>query len=527
MLPYGWTNALKNPRSRKAMLVTINLAGADPTDSANHLALKPGSYCFSTHADVNIAHAGTGRVKPFLPLLGAWPEVTREMSRAERRVQISEAQITLLPDAQLATALEENPTATGRVDVWADGVTLENVAPRIAGKLRVARDRPGGPVRVIISDGDPDKLTNFPPAAISRQDFPAAPDEVVDVALMTAVLGQFPERVICHQIDRERRRFFICAPAADILPQRVQKGGVDLPNGWTIRNATSPRGVSYSEIVFERPVDEIIAGVTQEISCSGGVGISSTNALDFLLKLGGYKISNQMQAELPLFTRDFPMSAMINKSGNVLDIVRNLVAQTSYAFSLRRNEGHLIKLDADAPRIHMGVGTGLMFRIQETEREIPKDKVYNAFEILCGRDHFASSGTSVAALHRVYRDKDHGPQAIRDLCSMSESKYGRRFLQIEANDLAVDVSSQGFVLGCPGGERLADCAARVQTSPPIQDTYLGFWSALAVDLNWRIRLTDASSNFDATPMRVAKIKDSPNGPLITFERDSVSPLIAS
>lgn len=532
-IPPGWVPCLTS-QAPKMALVTVNVQGHDPTDSRHHLALEPGSFTFCSHRDVHVTDSRTMHTIPFWPWLQSWPTVSYRFAPQDRRAEIANTQIQVLAGAKLTEALRDaggGQKATVRVDLWSPGprrsaaITLENVIPLMAGRVTGISDgtRRTGPVTLTVTDGDPDNQVQFPNEVITHVDFPDAPTIVVDGEHVRTIIGPFPNRIFCPQIDRARRRFLIAGHLLVSSPTAVQKGGIDVPpSSWRI--LTDSRATSrapYALIEFNAPIDEISLGITDTVTCSGGVGRTDTNVVAFLANIASLRLTSRAKALLPQFDRDFPLGLEFSSPANVLDLLRSRIfPQTGYAVSFRRNELDIIPLLGNAAETRLGVGTGLLFRIGDQDAETPLDSVFNAFEIRCGRDSGATSAGPVP-LMRIRRDADQGPPAIQALLRRSQAApWGRRFLSVDANDLAVQLDSNFNAVACPGGERLADLLAQLHAFAHQTYTYLATWPVgMALDLNDRVLLTDEDEGLDDAPTRVVQMQYTANGPQVTLQSE--------
>jgi len=515
-----------------AAAVTFGPYGSDPYNSRSHLALQPGSFSFGSDYFAT-KDTRTGREKPFWPWLQSWPTVTKEFAPQERRASISETTVQVLADSRITARLIDRgggQKMTARIDLVpldANGrpmVTLEHVYPLMGGKVSAVQyDRRTGGCSLTITDGDPDVVQVYPPGPITRQDFPDAPPWVVDVNYRRVIVGPFPERLICVQIDRERKVFYLCDPPATLPPTRFQKGGVELPSGLRHEIRQGPN-FRYSAIVSDVAADELLPGVTAEVSCSGGVGINDKNVFELLLsEQQGLQLSANAKMLLSTFNRDFGMGVTFDGQSDVLSLIRNRIqGQTPFCFTLARNQVDLLRLNGVTPTRRLGVGTGLLFRLDKQDPETSVNSVFNAIEVRAGRDQFASSSTTGAApLIRIYRDSTHGTAAIRHLCRKSEQLFGRRFLAIDANDLGVIVNSAGQVIGCPSGEILADLVVKLSAMPHRRHGYqMAYWYA-GLGLNWndRVSLTDPDEKLDDEPTRVVKLSYTATGVEAVFQTE--------
>lgn len=520
MLPAGWQTALSK-RSRKVQLLTLNLYGADP-HGPPHLALVPGSFCFATDFDVHIS-SDYGTL-PFLPLMAEWAPVSRKLVPQERRAETSTARPKVMYYEPFVEALSKRGSVhgvTARIDLWTDGIPIEHVFPRIAGRVTGVDPGPTAksPMTLSVADGEPDRVVSYPGGTITREDFPDAPKTVVDVTARQTIVGFGPDFLRCIPIDNEGRRFYVADPPYTQQP-RVERGGVQIFSGVRLETATTPTGWRYTQIVFDEPVGQYIEGESAEVTVSGGVGVTESGAIDFLLNQAGVLPSPGTRAALDQIRASMDLTGLMSATdASVLQLVRKrFVPQTPYAFTLHRDRAELIDLRADrVARISLGVGTGLMFRMPEQGRPADTDSIYNVFEVQCGRNDL--SGLPMC---RIIRDRYNGTPSQRARCGRSEDQHGRRELEIPAHDLAVQTAPSGAVLGSIAGEALAGLAVELHTPAWQHQRYLADWvCGLALELGMQVDLTDAENGFDETASTVVQIDDTPTGPVVALQTEAL------
>lgn len=513
----GWSSSLQSPGARKVALATVNIFGLPPADPHRHLALEPGSFCVASHPGVNVTHATSTRTVPFWPLLGAWPAIQRRYWPHERRAEISAVDLDILAEAGLTSALLDQgggQGATGRVDLWTDGIDLADVQPLLAGHVvgTPSLPRRTGGTGVRIADGDPDKTAMLPPGPITRAEWPDAPEDVAGIVQRTIIVGPFPERVPCAQIDATGRQWYVCDPACSVQPQRCWVNGVEQRTGWTAERAETPSGLSYSRIVFAQPASQLGAAPVS-VDCGSGIGLREDGAIPLLLSLGGYALTARASALLDVLRRQFDLSVLLNAQGDVWQIVRDrLGAQTPYV--LTQHLGAVDVLDAygTTPTWTVGVGTGLIGRMDAADTETDTDAVVNALEVACGRD--AAAGVPLA---RVYRDATHGPAASRTRCHKSQTLYGRRYKRLDAADLTVEYDAFGRVVGSAAGERLADAMLNRHCFPWRALSYLAdWWPGVLFEPGDCIRLTDAVEGYVDAPGLVGGVTIGAAGPEVVL-----------
>lgn len=522
MLPSGWRERLAVTAPNPTILCTVNVHGLDPSDDRHHLAAQGGSYRFGTDA-LHVVHTASSRTLPFWPLIREWPTVVLAFKPEERRAEIAETTVEIIDGMDCTRAFLAGGgtlAATARLDIALPGLDLARTKPLSAGRVtKVQASARTGALSFTILDGDPEWPVQYPDGPLTRLDFPDAPDVVVDIESRTTIMGPFPERVPCRQIDRDRRRFYLCDPPATIAPNRVYKGGELLQGGYIIQTSSSPTGMQYTEIVFDQAIDEIALGITDEISASGGMGITAVNAITFLLDKAGVTVAPHARQMLTAMDHDFPLSVLVNAQGACLDIVRNrLIPQTPFAFFMHRNRVELLRLGDQTGQWRLSNGGGLLFSLAE-ETDTSFDSIANAIEVLCGRDAFGSQAGPVP-LVRIYRDATRGSARIRELLTRSEALYRRRHMVVEANDLAVDLNADGTVIGSVSGAVLADLLARLHALVHRRFTYVARWDiGLALALNDRVLLTDAEQGIADVPTRVVQLRYAATGPEVTLQTE--------
>lgn len=526
MLGPGW-DANATRRQKPIHLVTINVHGLKPYGNKPHLAAHAGSYCFATEPGINVSDTYSGRIIPFWPLLGTFPTVAYRFSPQERRAEVPSAQIDILPGSGLTEDILDNHSGqavTIRIDKWTHGVTLDNAICLLAGRVDSPQESPfrNGRVRFTAVDGDPRNAREYPPGLITRESFPDAPLHVLDQDTITSILGRAPERIICKPISLDRRTWLYCSPPATVHPNRIEKGGVVLRYGYRTVDLVTPNGIGYTAVVFDNPVDQYTEGIDDTVSASGGTGLTSRNALAYLMDYAGLQWSSESKAELSRLDRDFPLSILVDQqTDSVLDLIRDrLIPQTPFTFTFRNGKGHLIRCGADVPEVPVGIGSNLITRLGEQGQDTSLESVFNAVEVRCGRDQYASTAGPVA-LWRAYRDQHHGAPDVRSLCAKSERLYGRRFLAFDANDLAVNLTENGVPVSCPGGEYMADLLIRQHALPRRSHRYLASMHlGLSLELNWRVSLTDANENLSQKLCRVSEIMHGPVGMELSFVEEN-------
>lgn len=514
-LSQTWQRALGKADARVVLLVTLNVLGRDPADDANHLALQPGSLCCATHGDTFVSDSSRNMVVPFWPYLTGWPEVEWRMMRRDRRAEISETQINLGSAADFGAMLDAvggGILLTGRVDAWTDGVELSDVIPLVAGPCTVdTRERDGGPVKVTLRDGDPEKSPAWPIEPISINEFPDAPSRTFGKGI-NAIIGPAPDEVVCLPIDSlpgSTHREYLYGMNLTAGPQFVLVNGA-VESRWTAEDMVTPGGLRVTKVVFAEALPD-----DADVTASGGVGIVSADPITFLCRWAGVEMDDVTKALLAYENarpdRAFDMSVLGNVQAPVVELLRQrLIPQTPFAMTFERGRLRLLPLDSSTTEIPLSIGSGLSFRLrqQPTTEDVT---IYNSFMVECGR-----KGDSF--LMTVKRDAHNGPAAVREACAVSQQKHGLRpFTEtIKAYDVNVESDGDGNPVRCPSGERLADHYALTFASEPRRIGYQVPWLyGLALERNDRVTVTD--DELTDQPGYIEQVKLAATGPQIVVE----------
>ena len=520
-LPTIWQQLLSARSVPKYLLLTLDLAGRDPSPSgAAHLALQPGALRYATNLGAYVLSA-SGRTVPFLPYLTTWPAIAQTLAIQDRTAEMAEPSFEILASSGLAATLRDRGGALGltaRVDLWCRRTTLEQSIPLLAGVVTDAKvDRRTSGVTLTIADGDPNRAIPWPPGPITLADFPEAPDSVIDVESRTTVSGGDPDNlqwINCIQIDREGRRFYVCDPAGTSGPTIVEKDGEAIETGWhvEVRETSGPSLFEYREIVFDSPVSDLANGINPWIRAYGVIGITNVDPISFYAQVAGLPLSPQAQASLADYFADPRMRLQIvnDQSGNALDIIRTrLVPQTPFAWTQHLGQADLIDLRTPASGYKMGIGNGLLFRTTVQAAQTPSESVFNAFELLCGE---------AGSQYRIRRDKNYASAAIASLLTRSEqANGGRRFLQVPLPDVTVQMDENLSPIGCVAGEALADMYARLHAVSHVSHTYQATWlDGLQAELGDYVLLTDSDEDYDDQPTVIVGRAITATGPQLTF-----------
>lgn len=517
-LSTAWQRRLNVLGMVKQILVTIDLGRSDPGDDQYHLARQAQAYRFCTGNVANVSSAVDGRDYQFLPFVAEWPTVTRTLRPEERKCEITDVPVSLLGSSGFAEVLRDSGAAAGmtaRLDLWAPGIDLEDVLPLAGGRITQARwDRITSGVALTITDGDPMRDTPYPPGPITREDFPDAPAHVVDVESRQTVFGVFTQPLRCVQIDRERKRFYVCDPPL-VMVWTVQKGGEEIGTGWHLETNTAATGWEYSELVFDAPIDDIATGLSDEITCAYGVGISYADPISYLLDVAGVVPNDRAAFLLGTYfsNPELALPVAIDTTGNALDIVRSrLIPQTPFVFTLHRQRAELITLfdiyNRPVSRGTVGIGDGLIFRMAQQSEETQPENVHNALDLRCGD------------AVQVVRDAGHGDDAITGLLTRSTAANGRRYLKLDMPDLWIQLDLMGQPFACPAGRLLADGIARLVAMPHRPHQYQATWlHGMAYELGDRMALADTDQGLDDAPVRVTGLSYQSTGPVVTFQTE--------
>lgn len=504
--------AFDDPGARRVELLTLSPI-ENIADPRRHLARDAMALCVAS--DRGVEASGI----PFWPLLGGWIQAEQRLSFAERRAEIGQAEALVVGEAPTRDLFERyGRRLYYRLDLWSDGVPLEESYPLMAGPVAdISQNTSVGGVRLSLADGDILRNVRYPSDTISLANFPDAPNDVVDVDVATHVIGPFPERLPCIPISADYSRFFVCRPFTDRTPTRVYAGGT-LIAGWHVRRGVAVQDRwDYQELVLDEPVQNY--GSLGGVYCSGGVGDTSDNAIALLLAAAGVSVDRRTQSIIRSLSADFPMSVLVNAQADAMEIVRQrLVPQTPYALTLHRGQVVMVPLEPGRFVQDVEVGGDLIGRTVTEATQTPLSGVFNAIEIRCSRDYYGVANSGSQPLMRVVRDAHHGPLGIRRLLASSEGRYGRRALVVDAADLAVYTDATGLPVRCPGAERLADLLATLHAFSHRQCEYISTWSwGVRAELGMAACVTDPIEGYVRTPVRVVGIRYTAAAPIVTLE----------
>jgi len=539
ILRASWPAIFEREQSRKVILVTLLFGWLDPfRPPRRHIALEPGALRFSTHPDTVVTESATSRKVPFWPWILEWPEIEYRMEPADHRAEIAETTVRLAAGAKIGLELPFQgglQAALARIDLWSDGVTFDGLIRLLQGPVRnAALDARTGGVQLSISDGAPEREVRFPDV-LTREDFHDASEEVIGFAGRQFILGDVVEDLPAIPIDgrddpRGVKRFYVGEPAPfQQNPTQWFKGGraIAPPKVYT---ATMPASlVDYVEAEFEQPVIDLIGGLSGDITFTGARGTTELHPILFLLDAGNYEVSpagRQLLRGLGVVNIE-ELNAVINSPAPILDLVFNrLVPQTSLVGTFRQGQVHFFKLFSDGPQVSLGIGTGLRYRLREAINETPLDNVFNVFEIRCGRTQLGGEQDDLNPLFRILRTPTdpNTPKAMRGLLSQSQQAYGvRAHPPVDAGDLVVLFDEDGVPTGSPAGEALADLLVKLNAHVHRSYRYAATWlRGMALDLNWRVLLTDADEGATDLPTRVVGWRLAATGPVLTLQTEDAT-----
>lgn len=529
MLSQKLINALENRRSRKVILFTLNTDGVDPGDPRFHLARNGSSNTYATQPGVTLTDPDTSRVIEVAPWVLSWPTISKKINVLERRAEIAQTDIQLLADSNLTVALERGAQiATYRLDLWSDGLGLGDVYPLMAGRVIDPPNRPrrGSGISLSLLDGDP--LLDRPVLGqFSRDDFPDAPDEVIGTD-RTLQIGPVQYRSIAVPIDKDGFWFYCFDGAASDDIVQVEKGGAAIPRGEWTQEIVTVGTLTYTAIKLNTAVNNVAPGVMDVISFTGGAGqIIRENAIEQLLWLSGYRLSDRAIAFARSVTRDFPLEIISNEASvtAITLLTDRILPQTNCVLTLSNGVVDIIPIEPGGyDPIPMTLGDNLLYRIPLDESETPIQEVYSQIEVKCGRDQFGSSSGSSKPLLTVRRSPTFGPAKISGLLSRAKAITGLdRTLSLDANDLIVDLDQNFQPTKCLAAERLADVYAKVHSSTHQRHAYKSNWvDGLYATRGERRSLTDSDEGLDAVPcVVVEQLIPDQNGPILTFQTEDV------
>lgn len=523
-----WKYALAHPRSRKVIIVTVNADGIDPFDDSVHLASHPGSYCLSTHTNVEVTDPRNSRRIQVRPYIAAWPPISKKFSPLERRAEIASTQVEVLSESGLADRIASaSQVASYRIDLWTDGIALRDVYPLMAGRIGEAPIRPriGGGISFTAIDADTLK-NRTTIGLLSRDLVPDAPDDVIDTQ-RSFVVGAYFYRQIGRQIDREGTLFYLHDGKASVPPTRVEKGGLPIDaNEWEVVYPMLGGKVLATCIRLLRPVRQLAPGISDIISASGGAGIPDKSAIEVLADLAGWKLSPRAQSVIPRLRQMFPTSALFGtEDTDIMELIAGRFAsQTNCVATLDRGQLDLIPIDYSGNPQILQINDDLIYRIPGETTETSATDVYSQIEIQCSRDHFGSTVDRAKPLYRVLRSPTTGPSDTQRLLARARAAIGvDRPLVITANDLLVRIDGNFQPVACPAGEELADLEAKLRCFPHKIHSYKTKWSTgLECIRGERRTIVDPNEELNGENcMVIEQLLPDESGPIVTFMTEDV------
>lgn len=518
-LPLTWQRRLKLREPEIIALVMVNPHGIDPTVPVRDFALSPGTIRLATEPASVTAGSMT---LPFAPWVTEWPRFEERYAPQDRRHEIAETTVKVMSGAGLAGTLMDaggGQSATAQIALWSPRMSIDRALLMMAGPVRGVpsiSERDGG-VEFAVTDGDPDRVVEFPAGPITLAEFPGAPAHVAGVRERQWIFGGYPYQVGCPQIDADRLLYYVHDGEAQRGPDRVWNNGVELelrPAVVTVETAAS--GLPVTALRFDAP-PLTPDGLLPSVSCAGGVGVEERHPGLFLLEtVGGFKVS--ARARQALAQSPIAFDLLLNARGDVRRIVADqIIPQTDLVLFMRHGAVDALPTAAAPAGMRLGIGHGLIYRLEQQAAETPLSSVHNAFEINCGRNAGARSGS----LLTIRRDADHGSEQVRALLARSQRAFGRRAITWPALDLAIMRDSLGVAVACPSGELLGDALARAHAFPWRPHIYRASWlEGLAVELGQRVYLTDADEGLDDAPMTITGRTVRPTGVDLTFAAQS-------
>lgn len=529
MITQAWKRALANPHSRKCIIVTVNANGLDPFDGNRHVATQPGSYVMSTHTGIELIDVRTGRKIQVLPYIARWPQISKKISLLERRAEISSTQVEVLSDSGLADRISSaSQVATFRIDIWTDGIPLSDAICLMAGRIGEAPVKPRAGGGISFTAVDADSLKNRTTIGLLTRDLvPGAPDDVIDTQ-RAVVVGEYFIRQIGRQIDEDGTLFYLHDGFASRFPNRVEKGGLPIPNSeWNVELVMLGGRVPATCIRLSKPVRQLAFGLSDIISASGGAGIVDKSAIEVLADLAGWKMSPRAKLVAMNLRQTFPTSALFGvEDEDIMELIATrFAAQTNCIATIDRGMLDLIPIEFDGNPDVLQLGDELIYRIPGQASETSADEVYSFIEVQCSRDHFGSTVDRARPLFRVKRSAEDGPTDMRNLMAKSRSAIGfDRPKTIQANDLLVQFNERYEPIACPGGEALADIETKLRAFPHRIHSYKTQWLAgLLCQRGERRTLVDANEGLAGENCKVVEqLLPDESGPIITFMTEDVT-----
>ncbi|MEM4359334.1 MAG: hypothetical protein QXT45_02270 [Candidatus Bilamarchaeaceae archaeon] len=359
----------------------------------------------------------------------------------------------------------------------------------------------------------------FPSSLFSRADFPDAPSDIVGVYSRQVIIGEFNFPIAVRQIDRQGQVFYVCDPPLRSAPRAVMVGGSFLPPDQYrfIALRTARSGIEFTALVLSKPVSEFSSGLIPVVSVVGGVGMRHDDAISIIVQHQGLRVGSSLKYAISRLSSDFPMSVLLNKRDNGMEILLSrLFPQTVFVPMIRN--GALEVIDPDPlsdPVLSLRRGYGLIGRTKFEQQGFRE--VVNSVQVNCGMTHYGGQALR-RPLVQVVRGPTSGPRHITSIASKSASTYGYRFVEIDGGDLAVQFSPGGAPLRSVSGEMLAERIILLSSFEGYIYEYAVTWDLINyLELGDIVYLTDPDIGlFNKKFMVVRKVYS--NDPSIAFQR---------
>lgn len=533
-LSSAWQRALSAPAaSRPTLLVSIAPAAGGKAP-VGHPALEPGAITAAVDRDllnqrgIEVASATRARSVLFAPTLLEWPTITRSLALQEFRASIADVVLRFARSSGAAARLDGSygRGAYARIDLWAHGIGLDEVIRLAAGPIdgRAVVDDATGVATVTMVDGEPKNSALFPPDKISRAyaAFADAPDDVNEKYAMRVIFGAYPGRVFCPPISRDGRRFFVQTPHAERHPTAVWKDDQLVTGGYRFVDAWAD-STPYTELEFDEPISQVLQGARAAVYVTGGVGVTSENPIERIVEVAGFALSKRAAALIRAYGSRFDFAALHGTQASCWEILsRRFAPQAGCAATFEAGEVDLVPLGSDGPVSRVRVGSELLFRIDEGAQYDDDSNVFNYVEFQCGRDQYRSeSATGAQGLFTIYRNPEV-QSAVQSVQQRSFEAFGYRHTTWELFDLAVERNEAGRVVGCPGGEEVADIVAGILAHVGATRRYRASWlTGMTLGRGDLVSLTDLDSNLSESRMRVVEWSLPATGPEIAVRTEPV------
>ena len=523
-LTQSWREAMtaRNPRIR--VLLTIGVGKLYQIPDHIHPARWTSTLRASTHNDSFVTSNADSEEYPFWGTITKWPDIKLSIKPEERRYDNVSVSVTL---NNLSGYLDkfEKTFATddvwGRLDLWTEGVPLEDTIPLVAGQLENPQwSTPGDDVSLTIKDKHDAEPTGWPfeNEFLDNDEFPVLPLYLRGRARRKYVFGPVLGLLECFQIDNVGKEFYYAEPQFEFPPQEFYIGDVEVSKTFTpiVKTArTAITGELYTKIVFPRSINS--EDYTGQVFAGGPntVGADPTRIIPTILsRVPGLRFTARAKTYLSYLERIgiFDYYALITGSGNPLTIVmERLLAQTGLAAGWRTGRLDIFKLGSATPQTHFEIGSNLIDRIRIKEPKTKMESVKNAIEVSYRRHHIRPHDDGTFGQYKVLVDS-HLPSAVQSLLISSEANYGRRLLKVDAADLWNPQNAKEL------GESIAGLTAFQHRKYSYQVEYR---HALRTDLNYRVELSDELEGLVDKKCRVVELDFKEDHVEITFQTDDL------